>query len=216
MSSKALYRLSGIALLVGGALSVASMLLTLVPGNPTDPAYFSSVPYMLGGVLLFVGAALTLMGLPAIIAAQAARSSVLTVIGVACIFGVNLIYNVANTYVDLTIFPELFSNPATHDLAQTGPTPVMSVFFNVGMLLAVVGSLTLGIALLRAGVFPRWIGVVMLLVLPAQILAMLDIPVVESLAPLLGSIVMIGIGSALLRLRHAAVAPAAAPVAVPA
>lgn len=213
MSSQALYRLSGIALVVGGALSVLSMLLTLFPGDSAEPAYFSSVPYVLAGVLLFLGAALTLIGLPAIVAAQAARSAVLTVIGVVCIFGVNLIYNVANTFIDLTIFPTLISNPATHDLAQTGPTPVMNVFFNAGMLLAVVGSLTLGIALLRAGVFPRWIGVVMLLVLPAQILAMLDIPVVESIAPMLGSVVMIGIGSALLAPRRAVVAPST-PVAV--
>lgn len=206
MSSQTLYRLAGIALILGGALSIVSMLLSLIPGDSSDPAYFSSVPYMLSGVLLFLGAALTLMGLPAIVAAQAARSAALTVVGVACVFGVNLIYNVANTFIDLTIFPTLISNPATHDLAQTGPTPVMNVFFNAGMLLAVLGSLTLGIALLRAGVFPRWIGVVMLLVLPAQILAMFDIPVVESIAPLLGSIVMVGIGSTLLSARRTATA----------
>ena len=209
MSSQALSRLAGIALLLGGALSVAGTLIGFLPGDPTTAAYFNSVPYFLNGMFVFVGAALVVLGLPAVIAAQATRAGALTTIGVACLILVNLIYNISNTFVDLTIFPYLATNPATHDFAQSAP-PVMAVFFYAGMLLAVIGALTLGIAILRAGVFPRWIGVLLLLVVPAQILASFDIPIVESIAPLLGALALIGLGSTLMSARRVTAAQPAA------
>lgn len=205
MSSQALYRLAGIALLAGGALTVLGILVGLYPGNPLDPAYYASVPYFLNGIFTFLGAALMVLGLPALVAAQADRSAVLTTIGVICIVGVNLIYGIANTFVDLTVFPYLITNPATRDFAQTAP-PVMAVFFDVGMLLGVVGPLTLGIAVLRARVLPRWIGIVILLVIPAQVLSFMEIPIVESIGPALGAIALIGAGFTLMKFRQANVA----------
>lgn len=207
MSSATLYRLSGIALLVGGTLGVIGYLIGSLPGDPTNPAFINSAPVFISNLLVYLGSVL-LLGVPGMIARLIPQSKVLGLIGGVALFFVNVIFGVSNGFINLTIYPDLIANPATRAFAS-GPTPVMGVFFNVGMVLAVLGGPTLGIAILRARVLPRWTGVLLIVGTVAEVTTFLPIPFLESLAPILESIAVIGIGYAL-------ISPQRAPVAQPA
>ncbi len=157
MSSRTLYRLSGIGLLIGSPLLIIEAILVTVFGltevTSTTPA--SSIAIGTFADLLFIiGAMLIALGLPGMYARQAGRTGVLGLIGFTCTF---LFIPVQMAII--TIFAVVFPFLATHGLLNGGPPPVgMLILFIAGDLLALVGGILFGAAVLRAAVLPRWAG----------------------------------------------------------
>jgi hypothetical protein len=210
MSSTQLYRLTGFALLISGVLSIIGYGVGSFQSD-TSVTEITSAPYFVINLLTFLGAAFCVLGLPGMIARQAEKAGVLGLIGGLAVMIVQLIYGIGNGFVDVAVFPALVADPSTRAFALVGPPPVMNIFFMVGMASGVIGALTLGIATLRARVFARWIGVLLLLTVLAEIPSFLDVPFLSNLAPLVSSVALLGVGIALMSPKHT---PAGAPARV--
>jgi hypothetical protein len=165
MPSRILYRWSGGTLLVGGLLSLVSSILSafLYPGNNTTPEQILSTPWLLGEVILFIGILLISMGFPGCYLRQAGRAGGLGFAGFVLLWLGLLLGGVSFSVVRLTIFPYL-AQSAPKLLAE-GSMPVAAFLLLIigPVLLLTVGGILLGIATMRARVFPRWAGILLLL-----------------------------------------------------
>jgi hypothetical protein len=200
MSTTTSYRLCGIALLVGSALSVVYYLIqgAFLTGN--DPATMASPLSVGSSVIGFIGSVFVLLGLPGVYARQARRAGVLGLLGVLGIWYVTLMQGVIIPFTSVTFVPMLAAHPTTQFLLMTQP-PNWRPFFLVSFLCQVLAILFLGIATLRARVFPRWIGWLLIVTLVAGILSFAPFlpDAVSNLAPILGSVAMAGFGYELLK-----------------
>jgi hypothetical protein len=194
MSTYTLPRLAGGALVTGSVLTVLGFALTdLQNGTPT-PATVRSPAFLGGSLLVYAGAVLVLLGLPGLLNRQFDRSRKLTLIGTVGFALVTIIDSISNTFANITLFPMLIDNPATRAEATGSPPAIMGVFFIAGAIAGLAGTVTLGISLLRARVFPRWTAIVLFVAAAA-------FPVggaLENLPPILAGVAMIGIGARLL------------------
>ena len=158
MSSERLFRFSGVALLVGGLLAALFTLIgmLLFPGNnsPTNALW---MPVQL---LIFVGALLVLLGLPAIYVRQARQVGWLGLIGFILTFLAALIIGVGGWIATGIIYPWLAVD-APKLAAGQGP-PALNAVIIISTLLFAVGTIMLGLATMRAGVFSRWAGLLLL------------------------------------------------------
>lgn len=201
MSSTRLYRLSGFALLASGVLSIVGYGIGSIQ-NDDSVTTVTSAPYLAMSLLVFVGAVLCVLGLPGMIARQAEQAGILGMVGGVALMLLQLIFGIGNGFVDVTVYPALVADPSTRAFALAGPPPVMNVFFMIGIALVLVSALALGIATLRAGVFARWIGVLFLLTVLAEVPSFLHVPFLSNLAPLVSSVALLGVGIALMSLKR--------------
>jgi hypothetical protein len=196
MSSHTLQHLAGTALATGSALTVVGYGLgSLQNGTPT-PAMVQSPAYLASSLLVYAGAVLVVLGLPGLIVRQYDRSRKLTLIGAVSFALITIIDSISSSFANVTVFPMLIDNPATRHAATSSPPAIMAAFFIIGTASGLAGAVVLGISVLRAGVFPRWTGIMMLIgaaAFPVSAAA----PILGNLAPILGGIAMIGVGSAL-------------------
>ncbi len=215
MSSSTLYRASGLALLLGAVLGIIGNILTsaLFPGN--DPHQYLTPLYAVVTLVGLVGNMLLLLGIPSIGAYQAARAGWLGFIGVILTFLGGFIL-ASFSVVELMVQPWL-AQVAPHLLAA-GP-PAFFVFFLVAGVLFALGSILLGIAVMRAGILPRFAG---LLLIIGAVLNVVDVPlsgipgaIVASLAFVLFAVGLGWIGYALMTQRRAeAIQSASAPARI--
>ena len=162
MSSKVLSRLGGIALILGAPLFAIGVV-------------FESVG-MIANMLKLIGGFLLLLGLPAMYARQAVRARRLGLVSFTMTFLGWAIF-MSNYPLFTFMVPVLAEHPETQWLvgpngtleAQLGPW--FLVYFFLGLVLAHFGFLLLGIATLRARVFPRW-AAVLLIITPIAGIAM--------------------------------------------
>jgi hypothetical protein len=153
MSSRMLYRLSGISLLVGSVLAVIGAILGLLNGDPT------STMTVAGAVVGFVGGALILLGLPGMYARQAQRAGILGLIGTTLMIVYILVLGTFGNALNALVLPFI----ATHAPSLLkSDLPAVDLFFMLGGLLGVVGGILLGIAIMRAAVLPRWAGLLLM------------------------------------------------------
>jgi hypothetical protein len=207
MSDHTLDRIGGSVLAIGAAASTVGYIIDSFdqPNGPITSALVDSPIYTLSALLVFFGSGLTLVGLTAFVARQFRRSPVLTVAGAAGISLVLLIQGIGNWFVNATIFPALIDSPAARGLAN-GPAPaLMGVLFLIGVAGWVVGGPLLAISVLRAKVFSRWIGVVLLVGAAVGIAAFALPHQFESIGAIIAGVALFGLGAQL-------VAPAAQPV----
>lgn len=149
MSSRTLYRLSGISLLIGSLLLIIGDIPGFFIGNDQASTIFT-----ISSLARLIGAMLIASGLPCMYARFAERSGVLGLVGFTCTFFFILV-GMATEAILTFIFPFL----AAHGLLSGGPPPLgLLIFFSVGDLLGLLGGILLGIAVLRAAVLPRWAG----------------------------------------------------------
>lgn len=214
MSSTTSYRLSGVALLIGGVLSVIYYLTQALFLSDTDPKALTSSLELISSLIGFIGAILVLLGLPGIYARQARRAGILGLLGFLFVWYVFLFQGVLIPFTSVTIVPELAAHPATRSLATT-PPPAFGPFFFVSLVGQILGILLLAIATLRARVFPRWIGWLLIatLVVGAASFVPFFPGALGNLAPIIGSVSIAGFGYVLLwpeRLERVQPAPASA------
>lgn len=177
MSSTTLYRLSGISLLIGSLLSLLSTILSAVlyPGHNTTSQQILSASWLIVASLFFAGALLFVMGLPGLYPRQAARTGMLGFVGFMLIWLGELLGGVGFASVQSTIWPYLAqSAPKLLPSGGTGPDAAGLLLIFGPVLLLAVGAILLGIATIRARVFPQGAGVLLLV---AGIVSLISIPI---------------------------------------
>jgi hypothetical protein len=162
------------------------------------PEGVGSVGYVGSNLLIYLGSALVLFAIPAMIAVQYERSRKLTLIGGIGLALVMLIQGVSNTFGNVTLFPMLVQNPATIEAANGNPPTILGIFFVVGLIASVVGAIVFGISVLKAKVFPRWTGVLMLVGAVAAPVSSAAPGMLENASAILGSVALVGVGYRLL------------------
>ncbi len=198
MSSHTSYRLSGVVLLIGGILTAVGY--SLPPYlSDTDPRALTSPWILISSLITLFGSLLVLLGLPGIYTRQAGRAGILGLLGFLSAWYIILLSGVLQSFISVTIVPELAANPATRLLAAT-PPPAFGPFFLIAMLAQIVGIPVLAIATLRARVFPRWPAWLLLVTLVAGLANFLPFypPFLQNLAPVIGNLAFAGFGYALL------------------
>jgi hypothetical protein len=151
-SSPRLFQLSGWALVVGSVIGIAQTFLDtslLLSGTNLDNLWWKL------DTLLFVAATILLLsGLPGLHVKQSNRAGLLGIIGIAIIFASSFGFIVLN----LLLFPPTINFGQYDGL------------FNVSTLLSIIGYILLGTMIVRASVFPRWTGIVLILTSIVQVL----------------------------------------------
>src|SRR5579884_1230059 len=151
MSSTTLYRLSGISLLIGGLFAALAAIPVFFTGE--DPA---SPIAATAALLRIIGDLLIVVGLPGVYSRTAQRAGLLGLIGFLSTLVYILITGVVNDTIEAVILPFLAS--AAPSLLKGSPPQGLLILFLVGGLLGVVGSVSLGVAMLRTTVLTRWVG----------------------------------------------------------
>ena len=186
MSSRTLYRWSGIVLLVGSLLGVIGSILDTMLPNETAQQILST-PFLIDASLFLAWALLLTMGLPGLYLRQATRAGALGFAGFVLLsFGV-LLGGVAFATVQVTIFPYLAqSAPKLLPSGGTGPDAGFLLWILAPGLLLAIGNILLGIATLRAHVFPRLAGILLII---AGVLFLLSISVPSNIVSLASNVV---------------------------
>ena len=198
MTSTTSYRLSGVALLIGGILTAIGY--SLPPYlSDNDPSALTSPWALISSLITLFGSLLVLLGLPGIYTRQAGRAGILGLLGFLSVWYVILLSGVIQSFISVTIVQELATNPATRLLAAT-PPPAFRPFFLVALLAQTLGILVLAIATLRAAVFPRWSAWMLIASLVVVLIGFLPFypPFLQNLAPVIGNLALAGFGYALL------------------
>jgi hypothetical protein len=155
MSSVTLYRASGLALLLGTVLVVIGLPLSFA-FMPDSPLALAMIGVWTGGIVLVQ------LGLPGIAVRQASRAGWLGVVGFLLLFSGGFLLASFFAVLDLTIFPWLdFRAPLLSAQFFTA-NPAVHVYLVVVSVLFGLGGVLLGIATMRAGVFPRWAGLLLI------------------------------------------------------
>jgi hypothetical protein len=154
MSSQTLYRLSGFSLLCGGLLAaISSLIQGFLNNNPLNPLW------VVVAVTLLIGVMVVLLGLPGMYARQASQAGIAGLVGFILFFFAVLMLGIGGGTLSLLIFPWLVT--AAPALAA-GP-PALEVFFIPAGLLVLVGGTLLGVGTIRAGIFSRAAGFLLII-----------------------------------------------------
>jgi len=147
----------GVALAVGTAIGIGTGIAKeFVDHTVVSPALTAVTSCSLASLLLLV------MGLPAWYAVQAHRAGKLGAVSFVMMFvglaGLELGTEAMYGYVA----PALYARPGNADLAEESALDMISTGFAAygltTMVLEMLGLLLFGIAIIRAKVFPRWVG----------------------------------------------------------
>ena len=175
MSPGRLYRLSGVALLVGSLINiVATAISTLLFPAPAP----TNVLWAAMQLLVVLGSLLVLIGLPGVYLVQARQTGWLGLIGYILTFFTGLIGGIGGGIVSGFVLPWLATN-APKLAAQQGP-PALIVVFIVAILVTGVGVVLLGLATMRAGILPRWAGVLLIIGGVVTFITAAPLPIVVS------------------------------------
>lgn len=172
MSSRTLFRLSGVALLIALPLQVLGYVLHPPSEQVVDvlkPAYGPA------HVILFVSWMFALLGLTGFYARQADRAGVLGLIGFAAtVFAAA--YHFYLLLYEAYATPLLAQNEATRSLIGDGPLAHGAGALGPIGFLSILAFPLLGIATVRAGVLPRWAGWLQIASVPVFFLSILLVP----------------------------------------
>lgn len=164
MSSRMLYRLSGGTLIAASLLLLVSSILSNVlfsGGRNTTPQQYMSLPWLLVALVSLIGSLLFAIGLPGMYLRQAGRAGVLGLVGFILVFFDSLLHG-AFSALQVTALP-LLAQVAPKLLAGETLPGGMFLFLLVLSLLDVIGAILLGIATLRAHMFPQLAGVFLII-----------------------------------------------------
>jgi hypothetical protein len=171
-------RVAGLALILASCLSLAGGLLHPVVAQESHSLAAMTRPdFPLAHVLLLLGGVCLLFGLPALYARIAPRTGVLGLLGVGLYFLANAAFVVPFAFYEAVIVPTLAADPATQSLVlPDGAVPAGApfvLFQGIGGPSVLLGLLVLGIATLRARLFPVWAGALLVL---APLVLLLPVP----------------------------------------
>jgi hypothetical protein len=159
MTGSQLFRIGGLGLFVGALAFVLHVVLRSVISAGVDPALSAKgglwVPVNALGAL---GAALVLLGLPAVYARMSGQGGLPGLVGVALIAAAWMFFGVFLSLYGALVAPWL-ADEAPSLVAADAPTPEgVVVSFAVGLLAWLVGAALLAIPFVGGRVRPRWVG----------------------------------------------------------
>jgi hypothetical protein len=178
MSSRMLYRLSGLALLLGSLLVVLFTIIQFVvfPGGTPDrsPDRYASSLWQPILLLMVLGWLLIVGGLPGMYARQAERAGWLGLVGFALTAFAMLLFGAFSALYALVIplldtHAQLLLTGYSDFSANGGRIPPLVVFFLGAVLVLSAGAFLIGLATIRAGVLPRVAGVALVVAGPAAL-----------------------------------------------
>ena len=150
-------RPAGWALIVGTIVATLGYLAAnlLAPGHGDQVFRYHLWPLFEG--IAVGGDVIVALGLPVILS-FAGRAPKLHLTGYAGVFAALVMLNIGEGVIEGFVKPYLIR----HGRSPGAALPGFAVFEGVALLALVVGAVCLGIAVLRARVLPRWIGVALL------------------------------------------------------
>jgi hypothetical protein len=152
-------RLTSWSLVIGSVVATTGYASAFAANGSGDERFAGSSWVALYTVAL-LGNVLVLLGLPALVHAQADRFPVLTRIGYVGVFVPLVILNIGEGTVEGFVKPYL----AAHGGIPEDDLAGLTAYEIPALLVLLVGMVCLGIAVLRARVLPRWVGVLFLVV----------------------------------------------------
>ncbi len=187
MTNTTLARLSGLALMAAFLLSLAGGLLhPIVEHESHSVASMSHSAFPMAHLLVFLGGAFLMMGLPGLYARIAPRAGILGLVGFALYFLANATIVQGFAAHEAFVAPVLASDPSASGvlgpdgaLASSAPFALLQ---GVGGVALMLGMLLLGISIVRSRIFPAWTGALMAM---ASLLLLLPVPEVPVLTGLL-------------------------------
>jgi hypothetical protein len=126
----------------------------------TNPNQFASVPFLIASLLMLFGSMAIVAGLPGMYARQATRAGWLGFIGFILVFFGLLVAGVGFGFISAIVIPWMTTH-APELIAGEIP-PLLEAFVVVAVLMVVIGSIPLGLVTMRAGVLPRWMGLLLI------------------------------------------------------
>jgi hypothetical protein len=147
-------RLGGWALIIGTIVAAGGYLAagTLIRGHG-DVRYTSSLWAPLNGIAI-AGNIIVALGLPVILACHGRRAARLTLVGYLGLFAALTMLNISEGCIEAFVKPYL----VTHGGIPDNPPGGFLIFENIALVFMLVGLICMGIAVIRARVFPRWVG----------------------------------------------------------
>jgi hypothetical protein len=206
MSSTTSYRLSGVALLIGTALSIVYNISQAFLNN-NDLAAITSPLSLWCFVIGFIGSVFVLLGLPGVYTRQAGRAGILGLLGFLFIWYVILFQGVVIPFTSVTIISQITAHivpPSAGVPMATISPPAWMPFFLASLVGQLLGVLLLAIATLRARVFPRWIAWLLIATLVVGVVSFIPFfpQALSNLVPIIVSVAIAGFGYALLSPGH--------------
>lgn len=154
-------RLAGLALVVGATLEIVGFFVTTaVYGGHGDERFTHPLFPALYSIAI-AGVVLTIVGFPAILAAQRERQPRLTVVGYVGTLVTIAMLNLGEGVVEAFVKPYL----ATHGGIPDDPTS-FTIYFLVAAVFTIVGLVALGVAVIRGRVLPWWVGALLIAAVP--------------------------------------------------
>lgn len=158
-------RLAGASLLLGSVLCLAGYTAANVVAGTSGPARFTNPLFVPLYSVAMAGNLFLLLGLPVILVAHAKRAFWLTTIGYAGTLLALVMLNIGEGTTEAFVEPYL----ATHGgIPAVGPVG-FEVWLDVGMAFTLIGLVALGVAVIRVRVFPRWVGALLILSAPFDV-----------------------------------------------
>lgn len=178
MSHKTLERLSGLALMAAFLLSLTGGLLHPIVGHESHSTASMAHPvFPVAHLLVFLGGAFLLIGLPGLYARIAPRAGILGLLGFALYFLANATIVQGFAAHEAFVAPVLASDPATSGVLEAdgalAPSAPFALLQGVGGVALMLGMLLLGISIVRSGIFPAWAGA---LLAAAPVLLLAPVP----------------------------------------
>jgi hypothetical protein len=155
-------RLAGATLAAGGALAIIGYLAAGTLAGGSGDAHFTDPLWQPLYAIALAGTILTIIGFPAVLAAQDGRFPRLTVVGYAGTLAAIVMLNLGEGVIEGFVKPYLVTHGGIPDPEPAG----FAAFEAVALLAAVAGLISLGVAVLRAGTLPRWTGVLLIVAAP--------------------------------------------------
>jgi hypothetical protein len=161
MSSREAFRLAGVALVAGAALSFVATVLNslLFAGNDPTP-YAGNALFVPVNILGALGTGLLLLGLPALYLSRPEGWGVLGLIGFVLVFATGLMFGIFFALFSAVLLPYLVQH-APAAVKGDGP-PSFFPFFILGTVFEVVGLLLMAVPIVRGFVAERWLGYLLL------------------------------------------------------
>jgi hypothetical protein len=154
-----LFQIGGLGLFVGAVAFVLHVVLRSVLTAGVDPAVSAQVGLWVPvNALGALGAALVLLGLPAVYARVAGQGGLPGLVGIALIASAWMFFGVFLSLYGALVAPWL-ADRAPRLVADSSPAPFgFVVSFGVGLLAWLVGAVLLAAPFVGGRVRPRWVG----------------------------------------------------------
>ncbi|WP_067137484.1 hypothetical protein [Microtetraspora malaysiensis] len=151
-------RLAGWALIVGAVVASAGYLAANALASGAGDTRFTSPHWSLLNGIAIGGDIIVVLGLPAILAGHGRRAEKLTIFGYIGIFAALVMLNISEGVIEAFVKPYLVG----HGGIPSDPPAGYAVYETFALVLTLAGFICMGIAVLRAKVYPWWTGVLLI------------------------------------------------------